>query len=47
MLGFSFVEKTDNIFPSSKSFLQEMCDLLEREVIYLKKQRHQGQREAH
>jgi len=47
MLGFSFVEKTDNIFPQSKSFLQEMCDLLEREVIFLRKQRQAGQREAH
>ena len=35
MFGLSFVENKDNIFHQRKSFLQEMCDLLEREVAIL------------
>ena len=39
MFGLTFVENKDNIFHHRKSFLQEICDLLEREVDYLVKSR--------
>ena len=35
MFGLTFVENKDNIFHHRKSFLQEICDILEREVNYL------------
>jgi hypothetical protein len=35
MFGLTFVENKDNIFHHRKSFLQEICDILEREVYYL------------
>lgn len=35
MFGLSFVENNNNIFHTRKSFLQEICDLFEREVSYL------------
>ena len=35
MFGLTFVENKDNIFHHRKSFLQEICDILEKEVGYL------------
>lgn len=35
MFGLTFVENKDNIFHHRKSFLQEICDILEKEVYYL------------
>ena len=35
MFGLTFVENKDNIFHHRKSFLQEICDILEKEVSYL------------
>jgi len=39
MFGLSFVENKDNIFHQRKSFLQEICDLLEKEVNFLQSKR--------
>ena len=39
MFGLTFVENKDNIFHHRKSFLQEICDILEREVYYLDQSR--------
>lgn len=39
MFGYTFVENKDNIFHHRKSFLQEICDILEKEADYLTKTR--------
>ena len=39
MFGLTFVENKDNIFHHKKSFLQEICDILEKEAEYLVKSR--------
>jgi hypothetical protein len=39
MFGLTFVENRDAIFHHQKSFLQEICDILEKEAEYLQKSR--------
>ena len=41
VLGVTFVENQDNIFHHKKSFLQDIRDLLEKEVRFLEKQSKQ------
>ena len=39
VLGYTFVENQDNIFHHKKSFVQDIRDLLEREVRYIQYQK--------
>jgi hypothetical protein len=39
MFGLAFVENKDDIFHKKKSFLQEICDILEKEIKFLEKGR--------
>ena len=39
MFGLTFVENKDHIFHQRKPFLQEICDILEKEVKYLQSSR--------